>query len=143
MESSNMSNLTFKQQITLFYKTDIIIAGHGSALTNSIFALPRSVMIENFPPYFYEMCFANIAFISQLHYIAVTNYDFEIIRRNNMINAERLYNEGKFYSERRRFANFLVYPNPFSVKAAMIDAIEYVRHKRVSPLNDFWSYVFY
>ena len=138
-----MGNISFKQQIALLYKTDIIIAGHGSALTNSIFALPRSVMIENFPPYFYEMCFANIAFISQLHYIGVTNYDFALVRKLDIINPERLYYEGKFYSERRRFANFHVYPNPFSVKAAMTDAIEYVRHKRISPINDAWSYVFY
>ena len=138
-----MKGLSFKQQITLLYKTDIIIAGHGSALTNAIFALPRSVMIENFPPYFYEMCFANIAFISQLHYIAVTTYDFDLVRKHDMINPERLYYYGMFYRERRRFANFPVYPELFSVKAAMTDAIEYVRHKRISLLNDAWSYIYY
>lgn len=64
--------MSLSQQVRLMYNTDIILSGHGSALANAMFARPHSALIECHPPYFYEMCFANIAFISRLFYVAVT-----------------------------------------------------------------------
>jgi hypothetical protein len=41
--------LSFKSQVKLLYDTDIVIAIHGTALTNIIFMKPCSVVIEIFP----------------------------------------------------------------------------------------------
>ncbi len=43
-----MSNLSFAQQLALFYNADYIVAAHGSALTNLIFCQPHTKVIEIF-----------------------------------------------------------------------------------------------
>lgn len=131
-------------QIHLLYNTDIILSGHGSALANTMFALPHSALIECHPPYFYELCFANIAFISRLFYIAVNNYDTEILKSRFYPRAEELYQRGAFYSKRRLFVGGKIYPNLLLVKSAVEMAVEYVKRKQcVTCTNDYWSQVYY
>ena len=111
-------------------------------MANVFFMRPSSVLIECNPPYFYEMCFANIALISRVHYISVTNYNasgIDITQKQ----AEHLYETGKFFLFRRRFAKFNIFPNVFSVVSAVDDALEYVNRKRFGfVMNDYWSRVF-
>ena len=126
------------------YNTDIILSGHGSALANAMFARPHSVLIECHPPYFYELCFANIAFISRLFYIAVNNYDQKILMSGHYPQADRLYEKGEFYAKRRAFAGGKIYPNPLLLKSAIDMAIDYVERKQcVTCTNDYWSQVYY
>lgn len=137
-----MQDMTYADQVKEFYQDDIILGGHGSAMANVFFMRPRSVLIECNPPYFYEMCFANIALIARVHYISVTNYnatltDFTYKKVNN------LYDKGIFFLHRRKFAKYNIAPNQLSVIAAVGDAIDYVeRSRRVYVNNDIWSRVF-
>lgn len=119
-----------------------MIGGHGSAMANMMFAIPHSVLIECNPPYFYEMCFANIALISRVHYISITNYNASLIHSDNHKAAEA-YSKGVFFSIRRSYAYFPVYPNVLHVISAIDDALEYVqRYHYAYQVNDFWSYVY-
>lgn len=45
-----LEGLTVAQQARIFYSADIIIAPHGAALTNLVFAKPRAKVIELFSP---------------------------------------------------------------------------------------------
>ena len=64
-----MGGMSYADQVRMFFDSDIVLGGHGTAMTNCMFLLPHSVLIECNPPFFYEMCFANIAFLSRAHYI--------------------------------------------------------------------------
>lgn len=139
---TTLSNVSFKKQIELFSSYPIVIGGHGSAMANMMFALPHSVLIECNPPYFYEMCFANIAFISRVHYISVTNYNGSYIQSGNR-KAIEAYNRGGFFAIRRNYAFHPIYPNVLHVIAAIDDALEYVeRYQYAYQVNDFWSFVY-
>ena len=125
-----------------FFTIDIVLGGHGSAMANVFFMRPYSVLIECNPPYFYEMCFANIALISRVHYISVTNYNASAIDLPRK-HAERLYEKGQFFLSRRQYARFNIYPNALSVIGAVEDAVEFVYRKRFYHVeNDVWSRVF-
>ena len=138
-----MFGMTYADQVKEFYTDDIILGGHGSAMANVFFMRPRSVLIECNPPYFYEMCFANIAYISRVHYISVTNYNPEFIP-SGLKKAEKLYANGVFFRKRRDYAKYNIYPNPLQVISAIDDAIEYISHWRFSFMtNTEWSDVFY
>lgn len=140
---SDLSHMNYSQQVQLYSSMDIVLGGHGSAMTNVIFMFPHSVLIECNPPYFYEMCFANIAWISRVHYISVTNYNPEFIP-SELKRAEKLYSKGDFFRKRRDYAKYNIYPNPLQVISAIDDAIEYVSHWRFSFMtNTEWSDVFY
>ena len=125
-----------------FYQDDIILGGHGSAMANVFFMRPRSALIECNPPYFFEMCFANIALISRVSYFSVTNYNASMIDIS-MKKAEHLYTKGTFFLYRRQFARYNIYPNVLSVIAAVDNAIAQVERTRfVYETNDMWSRVF-
>jgi capsular polysaccharide biosynthesis protein len=133
---------SYTEQVMLFYNQDIVIGPHGSAMANVFFMRPRSALIECNPPYFYEMCFANIAFISRVHYISVTNYNSSKIDKS-LRNADQLYSKGKFFAYRRKYAKFSIYPNVVSVLDAVDNAIEFVyRNRFIYSRNDIWSRVF-
>lgn len=140
---SSVGNLSFKNQIWLYYQSDVVLGGHGSAMTNVMFMLPHSVLIECNPPFFYEMCFANIAFLSRVHYISVTNYNPQYIP-NKLKNAEKDYQAGQFFRIRRGYAKWSIYPNPLQVISAVEDAIQYIiRWKFDFSVDHTWSRVFY
>ena len=110
-------------------------------MANMMFAIPHSVLIECNPPYFYEMCFANIAYISRVHYISVTNYNDAHLPRRDRDGADA-YEKGEFFQMRRKFAFYPIYPNVFHIIAALDDALEYVkRYDYAYQVNDYWSYV--
>lgn len=138
-----LSDKDYAGQVRLFYETDILLGGHGSAMANVFFMLPGTVLIECNPPFFFEMCFANIAFISRLHYISVTNYNRSFVPK--FLNQEEtLYKRGTFFLYRRKYVDFKIYPNVLSVVAAVEDAYELVmRNRHVFSSNDKWSRVFY
>lgn len=120
-----------------------MIGGHGSAMANMMFAIPHSVLIECNPPYFYEMCFANIAFISRVHYISITNYNNAHVSRKYRNDAALAYERGEFFNIRRKYAFLPIYPSVFHVIASIDDALEYVkRYDYAYQVNDFWSYVY-
>lgn len=137
-----MRDLGYEDQVRLFYSTDIVLGGHGSAMTNVMFMTPHSVLIECNPPFFYEMCFANIAFLSRVHYVSVTNYNEKYVP-SKLKNAQTLYENGQIFLKRRNYAQLSIYPDYRSVVDAVDDALEYVKRWRFSfRIIDQWSLVF-
>ena len=63
-----MDGLSFKDQLQLYYKADIVVSPHSASFINLIFSVPHTVVVECFPPYFFEMWYSNTAMISRLHY---------------------------------------------------------------------------
>lgn len=48
-------------QVKRFLVVDILVAAHGAGLTNTIFMLPNSYLIELMPPYWYLACYRRLA----------------------------------------------------------------------------------
>ena len=46
ISQSSMHDLSYEDQVRLFYSTDIVLGGHGSAMTNVMFMTPHSVLIN-------------------------------------------------------------------------------------------------
>ena len=135
-----MSGMSYIDQVRMFFNTDIVLGGHGTAMTNCIFLLPHSVLIECNPPFFYEMCFANIAFLSRAHYISVTTY---LDKKPFHHRAIAAYQRGRFFNIRREYAQETVHPPIILVYYALLDAIAYVRRWKYSFRSvDNWSPVF-
>ena len=135
-----MHGLSYEDQVRMFFNSDIVLGGHGTAMTNCIFLLPHSVLIECNPPFFYEMCFANIAFLSRAHYISVTTY---LTKKSIDATAFRAYERGDFFDIRREYADLRVFPNLYLVLSAVEDGIAYVRRWKYSFSSvDNWSPIF-
>ena len=137
-----MRNLSYEDQVRLCYSTDIVLGGHGSAMTNVMFMTPHSVLIECNPPFFYEMCFANIAFLSRVHYVSVANYNEKYVP-SKLKNAQELYQNGQIFLKRRNYAQLSIYPDYRLVVDAVEDALEYVKRWHLSfRVIDQWSLIF-
>lgn len=122
---------------------DLVLGGHGSAMTNVMFMVPHSVLIECNPPFFYEMCFANVAWLSRIHYISVTNYNPQYLP-SKLKDGETEYLKGTIFKKRREYAQYNIYPNSLQVVSAVDDAVEYLfRWRSVYQTNKEWSHVFY
>ena len=144
MRSSVMDGLSVKDQILMFYSADLVLSPHGSALVNLLFTAPHSTLIECNPPYFYEMWFSNIAWMSRMHYVSVTTYYTKWLKQEYHAEAEKLYAKGKFYLKRRDFSDSLVCPPLMNVLNALDDAVEYTKRWRfVYEISDKWSPLFF
>lgn len=140
---SDLSHLSYKQQVQLYYSMDLVLGGHGSAMANVMFMIPHSVLIECNPPFFYEMCFANVAWLSRVHYISVTNYNSQYLP-SKLKDGESAYLKGTIFKKRREYAQYNIYPNSLQVVSAVDDAVEYLfRWRSVYQINKEWSRVFY
>ena len=63
-----MDDLTMKEQMTLFYNADIVVAPHGSALSNLLFCRKGSTVIEILPYRYAEASNYTYAVYSELRY---------------------------------------------------------------------------
>jgi capsular polysaccharide biosynthesis protein len=63
-----MDGLTFAQQAELFAQAELVVASHGAALTNLIFAPEGSTIIELFPPGVRDASYFTAATHSKLAY---------------------------------------------------------------------------
>ena len=139
-----MDQLSFREQVQLFYNSDIIFSPHGSALLNLLFCVPHSAAIECNPPYFYELWYINTASLSLVHYISVSTFYTNHQANKLWEIAENSYYDGNFSSIRREYVNFNIDPPLFEVLCAVSDAIEYVNRWRLNyEVNDKWSPIFY
>lgn len=55
------SSLSVAEQIRAFAEADIIVAPHGAALANLVFASPGATAVELFPPDFVQCCYWKLA----------------------------------------------------------------------------------
>lgn len=137
-----MDEYSYGQQVEMFYETDILMGAHGSAMTNSFFLLPHSVLIEVSPPFFYELPFANIAYVCRIHHILVPNFNGSLVG-SKAREAQRYYKEGSFFKYRRQFVEYPLYPNLLSIVSSIQDAVEYVQRWHFGfKVSDYWSHIF-
>ena len=135
-----MERLSYSDQVRLFFITDIVLGAHGTAMTNCIFLLPHTVLIECNPPFFYDANFFNIAYQVQVFYICVPSYP-NVTEKDRQ--AIEYYEEGIFFSNRRPYVQAQVSPNMNQVLYALEDALAYTRRWRFSfSVVDSWSPIF-
>lgn len=138
-----MEGLSFQEQLQLFYNSDIVVSPHSASFINLIFTVPRTAVVECYPPYFYENWYSNTAMISRVHYIAVSSFVPNGKAMSSWREAEEAYENGRFFFIRRRFVDNMVSPPRFKMLSAVRDAIEYSKRWRfVYEANDKWSAVF-
>ena len=139
--------MLFRDQVTLFYNSDIVLSPHGTGLINIVFSIPHSTVIECFPPFYYENWFINTACQASLHYIAV--FTRVTIGNNSLYQlAEDAYNKGGFLdlhsSKKNQIKDYDFNPLKFQVINAVIDAIEYTKRWRFEyETNNKFSPIFY
>jgi capsular polysaccharide biosynthesis protein len=61
-------SLSFIEQVALFSRAELIIAPHGAALANLIFAPPKSSVIEIFSPNYVNICYWVICNLGDIRY---------------------------------------------------------------------------
>lgn len=138
-----MDGLSFKDQLQLYYKADIVVSPHSASFINLIFSVPHTVVVECFPPYFFEMWYSNTAMISRLHYIMVSSFAENDKAKRRWKGVERAYENGIFFLIRRHYSDNKVNPPQFKMLSAIRDAIEYSKRWRfVYEVNDKWSPIF-
>jgi hypothetical protein len=59
---------SFLEQVALFSRADLIIAPHGAALTNLLFAKPGTTVLEFFSPNYVNVCYWSISKLGKLRY---------------------------------------------------------------------------
>lgn len=143
INETSMGGMTFAGQAQFLYNHEIVLSAHGSALANVFFMVPRTAMIECFPAFFWEMCFANIAFISRVHYIGIPTFIGYHLKTEMEQDALNLLNRGKLFLHRRSYANGAINTHINNILFGLSDAIDYVttQHQKYS-LNHKWSKLF-
>ena len=132
--------MSYSDQVRLFFSTDIVLGAHGTAMTNCIFLLPHTVLIECNPPFFYNTFNMNIAYQVQVLYICVPSYPNNTEKDRKAI---AYYEEGIFFSKRHPYVQAEVSPNLNAVLGALEDALAYTRRWRFSfSVVDSWSPIF-
>ena len=96
MKYNILETLSFKQQVTLFYHSDIIMSPHGTGLINIMFSLPHSTLIECHPPFYYDVWYINTASLTSAHYIGVSTYMPKSKMSKLYKEMSNLYNTGNF-----------------------------------------------
>lgn len=140
---TKLENLSFKDQVRMFYDADIVLSPHGSGLVNVMFCLPHSALVECTPPYFYELWYINTASLSSVHYIGISTY-MTNKSAEPWITAEKAYQEGRFEGIRKKYLNLNVNPPLISVINALRDSIGYIsRWRFVFESQKKWSSIFY
>lgn len=138
-----LETLSFKQQVTLFYHSDIIMSPHGTGLINIMFSLPHSTLIECHPPFYYDVWYINTASLTSAHYIGVSTYMPKSKMSKLYKEMSNLYNTGNLLTYNRKCRNYPVNPPLFSLFSAVKDAIEYTsRWRFVFESTDKWSPIF-
>lgn len=59
------------QQVRRFAALDVLVAAHGAGLTNTIFMLPNSYLVELMPPYWDLACYRRMAENANLGYVLI------------------------------------------------------------------------
>lgn len=131
-----------KNQVEVFYRAKIMVSPHGAGLTNAIFMVPHSVVIEVMPPHFTEFCLAGVLWHARLHYIYVSNFDYAILSRNNIQGPDSAYADGEYMKVRTQYKNLDLNTKVFSIVSAVDDGIAYLDHYRDRRVNDFMSPIF-
>lgn len=129
-------------QVKAFYHAQILLSPHGAGLTNAIFLVPHSVVIEVTPPHFTEFCLAGVILHARLHYIYIPNFEYQILFDSNIPIPDDAYNAGRYKGIRSRYKSLDIRTNLFAVLSGVEDAIAYLDHYRERTVNDYLSPIF-
>ena len=72
--AKNITSESAVAQVQLFAKTDILIAAHGAGITNAMYMLPGSHIVEIFPPFWYFGCYRKLVDNLRLSYSKVISH---------------------------------------------------------------------
>ena len=138
-QRSDLCGYGLQEQVQLFASADIVVAVHGAALTNIMFMRPKTVLIECFPPFYYEMTFETLATLARVYYIPVFSFQIKGVRWN-VKEIERMYQKGSFYAHRRKYIDHNVTPKDVQIIDALDRAYTYIwRSHTIFEKNDQWS----
>ena len=71
----DLASLSFLDQVRLFRAANVIVAPHGSALSNIIFCMKNTVILELFPEGYATNCFGLISVVQKLNYQYMVGVD--------------------------------------------------------------------
>ena len=72
--AKNITSESAVAQVQLFAKTDILIAAHGAGITNAMYMLSGSHIVEIFPPFWYFGCYRKLVDNLRLSYSKVISH---------------------------------------------------------------------
>lgn len=137
-----LSSTPLRDQVEAFLHAQIVLSPHGAGLTNTLFMMPHSVVIEVTPPHFTEFCLANVILHARLHYIYVPNFDYSELRDKNIAFPDDAYNKGEYSPIRSRYKSLDLSTSYFAILSSIEDAIEYLDHYQTRRINDDLSPIF-
>ena len=71
IESKVLENESAVDQVKHFMSLDVLVAAHGAGLTNTIFMLPNSYLVELMPPYWYLACYRRLSENVNIGYVLI------------------------------------------------------------------------
>ena len=105
------------------FPVDILFTVHGAGLTNLVFMLPGSALIEVFPPLFLERYYMYSSRLADIHYLRIT--DTKIFNKTAYLYLER----------KIEYTNQVFYLPPEEVERCLKDAIANVWKKKYTPVK--------
>ena len=108
-------DLNFEQQASIFSKTKFLITVHGAGVTNIIFMPPTAVVLEIFPPYFFNEVYHRIALNSGLNYFRFSSTDYSLNESKNIDKNVRECFRNNRCRQFRRDKNFTINIQKFSI----------------------------
>lgn len=70
-----LEDLAFLDQVQLFHDAEIVVAAHGSGLTNLVFCRPGTTVIEIFSPNYMNVMYWSLSNVLKLNYCYVRGVD--------------------------------------------------------------------
>lgn len=126
----------------MFYQAHLLLTPHGAGMTNAIFMLPHTVVLEVTPPHFTDFCLSTVLHHARLHYIYIPNYDYRPLTRLNITYPDQAYLQNVYAGVRSRYKNLDLETNLFQLHVGLEDAIAYLDHYRTRQVNDYLSPIF-
>ena len=137
-----LSSKPLKQQVIDFYRTQIMLTPRGAGMTNAIFLLPHSVVIEVTPPHFTDFCLSTMIHHARLHYIYIPYFNDFFVSAQNRPLMEQLYLENRYPAIRSKFKMLDIHTDIFLITAGVEDAIAYLDNHYRKEVNDVQSPIF-
>ncbi|MGF1491025.1 MAG: tetratricopeptide repeat protein [Microcoleaceae cyanobacterium] len=81
----HLAELSFAEQVSLFHQAEIVIAPHGSGLTNIVFCEPKTKVVELISPHYHRHYYWVISQSLQLDHYALTGEGFACYPLRNLM----------------------------------------------------------
>ena len=115
--------MSFAEQVVSMFSIDVMVSVHGAGLTNIVFMLPYSGLVEIFPPLFFEPYYRSIARNADLVYRSVR--------------SAKIVNKSDYrYSQRKLdLTNKVFYQPPANFSADLNYVVKTVREMKYKMVN--------